>query len=76
MLGALEAHVGLCLLFLIYSCVKLASSPTDGENVGIDGCGGDGGRRRQRPAEVTTMRAAATVTTAVVNLYPIFCWPW
>jgi hypothetical protein len=28
MLVALETHVGLCLLFLIFSRVKLASSPT------------------------------------------------
>ncbi len=72
MLGALEAHVVLCLLFLIFSCVKLASSQPGGGNIGIDGRGGDGGWRWQSPAEVTTMRAAATATTAVVNLYPIF----
>ncbi len=27
-------------------------------------------------AEVTTMRVAATATTVVVNLYPLFPWPW
>jgi hypothetical protein len=30
MQGALETHVGLCLFFLIFSHVKLASSPTVG----------------------------------------------
>jgi hypothetical protein len=46
MQGSLETHVGLGLLFLIFSCVKLASSPTHTPQRGNNGgCGGGGGGR-------------------------------